>query len=56
MNENQNPTFNQFVDEMFVYVFNGLITGGTKEMKSCLKMALSTAAQISKNGGFAKES
>ena len=53
--KNDNPTFNEFADEMFVYVFDGLITGGTKEMKVRLKMALSTAAQITHNGGFKKE-
>ncbi len=50
-----NPTFNEFVNEMFTYVFDGLITGGTKEMKIRLKMTISAAAQISTNGGFAKE-
>jgi hypothetical protein len=55
MNSNQNPTFNAFVNEMFVYVFDGLITGGTKEMKVRLMLTISTAAQISGNGGFRKE-
>lgn len=49
---NDNPTFNEYVNEIFVYVFDGLITGGTKEMKSRLMMAISNASRISANGGF----
>jgi hypothetical protein len=48
------PTFEQFVDEAFQNIFNGLITGGTKEMKSQLHMYIQIAAQIMSNGGFAK--
>ena len=51
----KNPTFKTFVDEMMQHIFDGLITGGTKEMKVRVQLALSTAAQISANGGFAKE-
>ena len=53
---NTHPTFNEFVTEMMQYVFDGLITGGTKEMKARLHIALSTATQIATgNGGFRKE-
>ena len=53
---NTHPTFNEFVTEMMQYVFDGLITGGTKEMKARLHIALSTTAQIATgNGGFKKE-
>ena len=51
---NTNPTFNEFVNETFMQVFDGLVRGGTKEMKVQLQMALSTASWISANGGFSK--
>jgi hypothetical protein len=49
-----NPTFQQFVDEAFMAIFNGLITGGTKEMKSQVHMQIQIAVQIVNMGGFAK--
>lgn len=50
----KNPTFHDFVDEAFMAIFNGLITGGTKEMKSQVHMYIQIAVQISGNGGFAQ--
>jgi hypothetical protein len=50
----KNPTFQEFVDEAFMAIFNGLITGGTKEMKSQVFMYIQTAAWIASNGGFTK--
>lgn len=55
MKPDTNPTFNAFVTEMNRDVFDGLVVGGTKEMKVRLQMAISTAAWIAQNGGFSKE-
>jgi hypothetical protein len=55
MNENQNPTFEQFVNDMFLYVFDGLIRGGTKEMKNRVRLAIARSAEIAASGGFSKE-
>ena len=52
--KNKNPTFSEFVDEAFVDIFNGLITGGTGKMKSTLSMYIQIATQIMANGGFAR--
>jgi hypothetical protein len=53
--KNTNPTFNTFVDEAFMNVFNGLITGGTTGMKSALSVYIQIATCIVANGGFSKE-
>lgn len=50
------PTFQQFVDEAFMAIFNGLVTGGTKEMKSQVQMHIQIAVQIVNSGGFRRES
>ena len=55
MKPNTNPTFNVFVTEMNRDVFDGLVVGGTKEMKVRLQMAISAATWYAQNGGFAKE-
>lgn len=47
------PTFDEFISEMFMYVFDGLVTGGTKEMKSRFTMAINNACMITQSGGFA---
>ena len=51
----KNPTFSEFLDKMMAFVFDGLITGGTKEMKSRLHFAISESALIAQNGGFSKD-
>jgi hypothetical protein len=51
---NHNPTFDQFVNDAFMAIFNGLITGGTKEMKAQLHMYIGRACNIFANGGFSK--
>jgi hypothetical protein len=53
--KNTHPTFNAFVDEAFMNVFNGLITGGTTGMKSALSVYIQIATHILTNGGFSKE-
>lgn len=52
---NKNPTFKDYVNECMQDIFDGLISGGTKEMKSRLHQAISQAAWIAQNGGFNQE-
>jgi hypothetical protein len=50
----KNPTFQEFVDDAFMAVFNALIMGGTGSMKAQLKFFIGQAARIAESGGFAE--
>jgi hypothetical protein len=50
----KNPTFQEFVDDAFMAVFNALIMGGTESMKAQLKFFIGQAVRIAESGGFAE--